>query len=243
MKPFKRIMKKIGYTFVGLFVLLQVYIMIRVYWLVSCSIPTYSMSPTLLGGDYILASIQIPGRRICEEDPARPGQELITRKKGVRNVEKGDVVVFNFPYADDKEKMILSTKVFYCKRCVALPGETYHWRTGRGTKTVYLPKCNDVLRIDSVNYADYYKCIEYETGKIMRMDKEGKAYLADSLLNSYCFRHNYYFMRGDNVNDSYDSRYWGLLPENFILGVGQCIWFSKDKETKQIRWNRMFKKI
>lgn len=123
--------------------------------------------------------------------------------------------------------MILCDEVFYCKRCVALPGEIYQWRTNEGTKTVYLPKINDTIRIDTTNYSDYYKCIEYETGLPVRVSEEGKVYLANTLLESYCFRHDYYFMRGDNVNDSYDSRYWGVLPDDFILGVGKCIWFPE----------------
>lgn len=241
--PRKRIWKRIGYVFFSIFMLFQVYVLIRSYWLVSCTIPTYSMSPTLIGGDCILASMQIPGRRMWEE-PASPGDNpVVHRKKGAREVRKGDVVVFNFPYAANQEKMLLSNAVFYCKRCAALPGKNYRWTTGTGMQEVYIPKAGDVLRIDSANYKDYYKCIQYETGRAMRKGEDGRVYLADSLLGSYCFRHNYYFMRGDNVNDSYDSRYWGLLPDDFILGVGQLIWFSKDKETKQIRWNRIFKKI
>lgn len=239
----KKRLKKLGYAFFSLFTLFQIYLSIRIYWLVSCTIPTYSMSPTLVGGDYILASVQIPGRRIWEEDATRPGHYLVHRKKGTREIQKKDVVVFNFPYAENKDKMILSDKVFYCKRCAATPGETYQWPMNNQWRNVYLPKKGDILRIDSINFNDYHRCIEYETDASIRMDNAGKVYLADTLLNIYRFQHNYYFMCGDNTTDSYDSRYWGLLPDDFILGVGQCIWFSKDQKTKQIRWNRMFKKI
>lgn len=51
----------------------QTYVFIRLYWLVSCVIPTYSMSPTLLAGDYIIISLRIPGRRLVREDNARLG--------------------------------------------------------------------------------------------------------------------------------------------------------------------------
>lgn len=240
----KRILDVFLNILIGGGILFLVYVFIRWYWLVSCSIPTYSMSPTLTRGDYIIASMQIPGRRVYEEIPSRPGHYSVTRKKGTREIQKGDVVVFNFPYTESKERMKLDNKVYYCKRCVALPGETHQWTLGHNQSTqIYIPLIGDVIPIDTTNYNDYAKCIEYETGKTTRIDKEGKIYLADSVLQSYRFRHNYYFMAGDNVGDSYDSRFWGLLPDDFILGVGHFIWFSQDRETKQIRWKRMFKKL
>ena len=52
--------------------------------------------------------------------------------------------------------------------------------------------------------------------------------MGDSLILEYRFRENYYFMGGDNMENSEDSRYWGLLPEPYIVGVATRIWMSVD---------------
>lgn len=240
-RKIKQIWKRLGYTVFITFILIQIYLFVRIHWFTLCIIPTYSMSPTLQGGDYILASLQIPGRRLVEEDE-KYGYKKIHRLKGSRSVRKNDVVVFNYPYSESKEKMVLSTNIYFCKRCVAVPGDTYQWYINGNFEQIYLPKVGDVLPIDLCNYKSYRSCIEYETGYPLKMEA-GLVYLADTLLHEYHFRHNYYFMRGDNVDHSYDSRYWGLLPDDFILGVGKTIWFSRDLETGEIRWCRMFKKL
>ena len=130
-----------------LFLLFQGYVWVRLYWLSSCVIPTYSMSPTLIEGDYIVANLQIPGRRVLKENAN--GDLTVCRKEGVRAVAKGDVVVFNFPYSEDKKKMILSMKLFYCKRCVGIPGETYRWQWDKKENSVYIPGKGDCIKIDS----------------------------------------------------------------------------------------------
>lgn len=219
---------------------LQLYIFARLYIFASCVIPTYSMSPTLLGGDYIITSLQVPGRRIWEEN--MNGSLTVHREKGIRSIRKNDIVVFNFPYSQSKESMELSNDLFYCKRCVALPGELYRWNLRQKLYHIYLPQAGDNLSINAGNYEDYRKCIEYETKQKLTC-RENVIYLADSVINAYRFRHNYYFMRGDNADDSYDSRFWGLLPDDFILGAGQFIWFSKDPSNNKIRWNRIFRKL
>lgn len=75
------------------------------------------------------------------------GRLLVHRLKGQREVQRNDVVVFNFPYAEDKEKMIISMNTFYCKRCVGVPGDTCRWCEATGMREVYLPKIGDILRI------------------------------------------------------------------------------------------------
>ena len=75
------------------------------------------------------------------------------------------------------------------------------------------------------------------------MRKENKVYLGDSLIKEYRFEENYYFVGGDNMEYSEDSRYWGVLPEPYIVGVATRIWKSVDKSTEKIRWDRVMKKV
>ena len=76
----------------------------------------------------------------------------------------------------------------------------------------------------------------------MKWVKEG-VYLGDSLIREYSFLENYYFMSGDNLEISNDSRHWGLVPEPYIVGVATRIWNSVDKFTGETRWDRVMKKI
>jgi signal peptidase I len=50
-------------------------------------------------------------------------------------------------------------------------------------------------------------------------------------------------MAGDNVGDSYDSRYWGLVPEKFIFAKAQFIWFSFNPESRKVEWKRLFRRM
>ena len=224
--------------FIGGLLIWQIYICIRLHFYVSCFVPTDSMSPTIVSGDYIGVSLLIPGRRVEVENVM--GIFELRRKKGIRRVAKDDIVVFNYPYWGQEEKMIMTKNQYHCKRCVALPGDWYHWEIGNKKDSLFLPKVGSHLLIDSLNFSNYYRCIEYETG-IKPIKKSDGIYHADTLLLNYEFQKDYYFMQGDNLMDSYDSRNWGVLPEDFIVGVAAFIWFSKDLQTDEIRWNRMFR--
>ena len=88
----------------------------------------------------------------------------------------------------------------------------------------------------------YKHLIEWEQKEKLAL-KDDSVLLGDSLIHTYCFKENYYFMAGDRVTSSRDSRYWGLLPESYIVGVATLIWKSENMETGKIRWSRVLKAI
>lgn len=262
-------------------------IILRVFVFATFKIPSNSMKPALYSGDYIVVNKLILGARVFKDytnvdDTKRPA---FWRVKGLGGIERNDILVFNFPYSK-KGKITIDPDIFYVKRCIAIPGDTFYIDNGiykvkgctdtlgnidnqkRMSKTVesdfksnvywcfpmsssynwnlkffgplYVPRKGDCLRIDSLTIQLYKKLIEYETSQKIKI-KDSKVYLNDSIIQKYTFRTNYYFMSGDNVLDSRDSRYWGLLPEDHIVGKAAIIWKSEYPKNNTIRWKRVLK--
>jgi signal peptidase I len=107
---------------------------------------------------------------------------------------------------------------------------------------LHVPARGQTVAMDSTAVKLYRNLIEWEQKKKLTI-QEKEIFLGDSLIREYRFLENYYFVGGDNMENSEDSRYWGLLPEAYIVGVATRIWKSVDPMTDKIRWNRVFKKI
>lgn len=112
---------------------------------------------------------------------------------------------------------------------------------------VYIPKEGDGVKLDSITYYIYQRAIKvYENNPTLEM-RDNKVYLEGKEITSYTFKQNYYFMMGDNRHNSADSRFWGFVPEDHIVGKALFTWMSLDpNETnifKKIRWNRLFRGI
>lgn len=85
---------------------------------------------------------------------------------------------------------------------------------------MYVPHAGDVIDLTPNDAAIYKRMMEWELGKEITWDRQNNVICADGKpIKRYIFKHNYYFCAGDNVLDSDDSRYWGLVPEEYIIGI------------------------
>ena len=100
----------------------------------------------------------------------------------------------------------------------------YGW-TIKDFGPMYIPGKGDGVPMDKNTVRLYGRMIEYETGILPRVRK-GRVYLGSQELREYVFMENWYFLGGDNVLNSKDSRYIGLVPEEYIVGIATRIMFS-----------------
>ena len=106
---------------------------------------------------------------------------------------------------------------------------------------ITIPKKGTAIIMNENNFTLYKEIVEWENENQKLNFYNGNVYLGHNLIRQYIFKENYYFVAGDNLTCSKDSRYWGFLPEKFIIGKAAMIWFSQNPYTKKIRWERFFK--
>ena len=107
-----------------------------------------------------------------------------------------------------------------------------------------LPKKDGVIIMDSLNAIIYESTIRnYEFEKDVKLEN-GKLFIEGKAISEYKFKQNYYWMMGDNRHNSLDSRFWGFVPENHIVGKAVFVWLSLDYAApnilEKVRWKRLF---
>ena len=107
---------------------------------------------------------------------------------------------------------------------------------------IWIPKKGATVKLSLANLPLYERPIRvYENNKLEV--RNGQIYINDKPANSYTFKMDYYWMMGDNRHNSADSRYWGFVPEDHVVGKPIFIWWSHDVDHpgfKGIRWKRLF---
>jgi len=103
-----------------------------------------------------------------------------------------------------------------------------------------IPSKGMTVEINTLTLPLYKRIIEaYEQNDLEV--KEDQVFINGEVATSYTFEMDYYFMMGDNRHNSADSRFWGFVPEDHVIGKPRLIWLSVDKEYGKIRWKRMFR--
>ena len=184
-------------------------------------IPSASMLPTLHIGDFILVNKFAYGIRL---------PVLNTKVLELADPERGDVLVFRFPK---------NPKVDYIKRVVGLPGD----KVGYFGKTVYIngKAVEQEVKAKDVNLLGLVPAsaeLRFE-----QLGKNGHDLLVDPdrrlVEGEMVVPEGHYFVMGDNRDNSNDSRFWGTVPEDHLVGKAFFIWMSWDWNAGGIVWNRL----
>ena len=105
---------------------------------------------------------------------------------------------------------------------------------------IRIPKKGSIVQLSSKNIAWYRRIITAYEGHKLEEKADG-IYIDGKKVNSYKFAMNYYWLMGDNRYKSADSRIWGFVPEDHVVGRASIVWFSKG--SNGIRWERVFNVI
>lgn len=232
------------------------------FWLaisfISAHIPTGSMKPTLQPGDYLLVCkwqhTDLPrGSFVLFVMPERDGNFYMKRVVGA----PGDTLeIRDFRYVANRtdstighlDNQLELRRLFssdspadtFMRSRIYMPARPagMGW-TIRNFGPLIIPRAGMTMRADTLFTRLYADAVCHETGLSLAADSLGRICLGDSVITDYTFEQNHYFLGGDNVADSRDSRYIGLIPENCIIGKGWFFWNSTDPHTGRIRWSRI----
>ena len=109
---------------------------------------------------------------------------------------------------------------------------------------LWIPAKGVEIPLDTENLPLYERIIRDYEHHTLEVKPDGRIFIDSEEAHSYTFAQDYYFMMGDNRHNSLDSRYWGFVPEDHVVGRPAVIWLSTDRDRKfpsNIRWRRFFK--
>jgi len=163
--------------------------------------------------------------------------------------------VYYFPLTEENANTLAQLpNVIGVQKITANPGvreeyifphsSMYNWNVDN-FGPIWIPSKGSSVKIDSFNICLYDRIIDVYEDNDLKIDGND-IYINGIKTDTYTFKMDYYWAMGDNRHNSADSRYWGFVPEDHVVGKPTFIWLSLDEEAtglKKIRFNRFFKKI
>lgn len=216
-------------TAYGFFPVLLLVWLVRSFLIQPYRVPTGSLAPTILPGDFIAVSQYAYGLHLPVSH---------TRLFAVGQPQRGDIALFYFPE---------DTRTVYVKRVVGLPGDVLEYRDKQL-----------VINGRPMQQTLQGKVVDEEPGQAAVIVEQRLEHLGDKTHAIYLREQNVfghpghlrvkvpphqYFVMGDNRDNSYDSRYWGFVPEQYLIGRALLIWMSWDSLHHKVRWHRIGRRI
>ncbi len=211
------------------FPILLIVFVLRSFVVEPFRIPSGSMLPTLQNGDFILVNKYRYGIRV----PLTNDKIL-----EIENPDRGDVMVFKYPH---------DASVNFIKRVVGLPGDKIIYDKKKLyingeeieqefiEETVVRPSANRAITVSvlSESLGENMHRVQIDEVKRKRTDYE----------MDFTVPENHYFVLGDNRDYSNDSRFWGFVPDENVIGKAFLIWFSWNSAEKDVNWSRIAEAI
>jgi len=266
-------------------IVLGAFLILNNFVIASFMVPTGSMENEVLTGDFLFVNKFIYGGTSPRNIPFTNVRLPWFRVPALREVERGDVIVFVFP--GYREEVSPEEFQFYLKRCVGLPGDTVQVRervlyvNGKvvplprnlklsGTPPLppelvddrifppgapwnednygplVIPRKGMVIPLSSEN-VDRWKTFIRREGHEVRVTSEG-VQLDGVPVTEYAVQRDYLFGMGDNRNNSLDSRFWGFIPKENLVGTPMIVYWSWDSDIPlshifdrlgSVRWGRI----
>lgn len=218
-------------------------------------------NPTNLQKNYL---VMTDGRKISEDQFKRLGVSVDDRML-INSWRNGEVILQNLQYPVNEQNSY--NPVYYLPLTVkalnmirnfpnvleviedpdlfshqVYPKAYTHW-TRDDYGPIYIPRKGATVQVNMENYPLYERLIRTYEGNDLQV-KDSTIYINGEVATEYTFKMNYYWMMGDNRHNSEDSRFWGYVPEDHIVGKPLFVWLSIDKDQpgfNSVRWNRFFK--
>lgn len=207
----------------SLFPIFLIVLVVRSFIIQPFRVPTGSLEPTVMPNDFVAVSQFAYGLRL---------PVINTKIAHISEPQHGDIVVFRYP---------VDPSVNFVKRAIGLPGDHIVYKNkvlyinGQEMKQTFIKEGEDVESTGNISSKVMEENLMGIKHQILIHDDGGETDDFD-----FTVPKGYYFMMGDNRDDSADSRVWGFVPEENLVGRAFMIWLSFDHG---IRWSRIGTKI
>ena len=207
--------------------------------------------PTALYMHYVLTKNNVPINPVYLEQLdikmvgalATGGYIMIMTKDAAKKLQNLPIIEKIVRITDEPSKLGLPPLSIYPSHTILFPHDTLHKWNLDNYGPIKIPRKGEKIELTLENLSIYRDVITRYEGHTLEV-KDGVIYIDGKPQNYYVPEMNYYWAMGDNRHDSQDSRYWGFVPEDHLVGKAWFILFSWDSDApfgKKIRWNRIFK--